>query len=143
MKRITLIILAFIYVSAYGQTKDEYKVLIDSAIAMQKATYGPDIYLIDEKDQPYTPMSDELTRKFKYISVYDKRNKKRLKKGINAWKILPTMNGNKLTINIIDFIITYQKNNYTFGNRGGATVVFEYARNSNKWVLLSTKWSGL
>lgn len=143
MKIIIHIVLAFVSVSAYGQTKNDYKIMIDSAIAMQKAMYRPDIYLIDEKDQPYISTSDDLGKKFKYISLYEIKNRKLLKEGINAWKIFPILNGNRMTINIIDFVITYRKNNYAFGNRGGATVIFEYSCNSNKWILLNTKWSGL
>jgi hypothetical protein len=62
---------------------------------------------------------------------------------IRAWKILPVLNGNKLTIDIVNFKITYRRNNYAFGNGGGATVVFEYFCNERKWVLVDSKWSGL
>ncbi|MEN5193222.1 hypothetical protein [Sphingobacterium faecium] len=116
--------------------------MIDSAILMQETAYKPNIFLIDENDQPYTLSSDKFRNKFKAISLYKKQNRKQLKKGINAWKILPVLTGNKLTIDIIDFIITYNNNNYTFGNGGGATVVFEYNCDIGKWVLVNTKWLG-
>lgn len=143
MKKIILIVLVFTYASSYGQTKDDCKVMIDSAIAMQKVVYLPNIYLIDEKDQPYLLSAEELRKKFKYISLYETQNKKLLKQGINAWKIIPSLNGNRFTVNILDFLITYSKNNYAFKNGGGATVIFEYSCDSNKWILLENKWSGI
>jgi len=117
--------------------------MIDSAIVMQKMAYKPNVYLIDAKDQPYTLSSDKLRDKFKTISLYEKRNRKQLKRGIKAWKIIPVLTGNKLTIDIIDFIITYKNNNYAFGNGGGATVTFEYSCDKKKWILLENKWIGI
>ena len=76
---------------------------------MQKAAYKPNIYLIDEQNQPYMLSSDKLQKEFRYISLFEKRNRKQLKKGINAWKIFPVLNGNRLTIDIVDFTITYRR----------------------------------
>jgi len=146
MKKILLIVSAIlVYVSSYGQSKsNDYKTMVDSAVLMQKkVAYKQNIYLIDEKNQPYILSSEKLPDNFKYIFLYEKRNRKILKKGINAWKILPVLNGNKLTIDIVSFVITYKKNNYAFGNGGGGKVVFEYSCETAKWVLLETKWSGV
>lgn len=143
MKAIMLIAsIVLAYSSSYSQSSD-YKTMIDSAIVMQKAAYKPNIYLIDEQNQPYILSSDKLQKEFRYISLFEKRNRKQLKKGINAWKIFPVLNGNRLTIDIVDFTITYRRNNYAFGNGGGATVIFEYSCDEKKWILLESKWSGI
>lgn len=129
---------------SYGQNQNNYyKIMIDSAIVMQTAAYKPNIYLIDELNQPFIISSDKFQKKFRYIALFKKRNRKQLKKGINAWKIFPVLNGNKLTIDIVDYRITYRRNNYAFGNGGGAKVIFEYSCNEKKWILLESKWLGI
>nr|WP_236590228.1 hypothetical protein [Sphingobacterium multivorum] len=149
MKKMMLIILSFfVCFIVYSQSKDEYKSMVDSAIVLQtkyldQNPYNEDIYLIDVNDRAYCLSSDNKKNKFSSIDVYDKKSKGRLKKGIHAWKILPILNGNRLTVNIIDFGIAYKKHNYHFANSGGATVVFEYQCATGKWVLINTTWSGL
>lgn len=131
-------------ITCYGQiAKNDYKDMIDSAILMQKSAYRLNVYLIDEKDYPYQLTAKSLHGKFKYLSIFDKSNRPRLKKGINAWKIIPTLHGNQLTIDIIDFTITWRKNRYNFGNGGGATVLFEYSCIDQKWILKQSNWNGL
>jgi hypothetical protein len=138
-----------IHISSYCQSKnDDYKKMIDSAIVIQtmhpdKVPYRTGIYLIDAKDQAYILKSDVDQKKFSSINVYDKKNKKLLEKGINAWKVLPVLSGNKLIVSIIDFNITCKRNNYSFANGGGATVVFEYLCDKGRWVFRETKWSGI
>lgn len=144
-----LFVITFVHVSCYGQSKnDDYKKLIDSAIIIQttqadKTPYQPGIYLIDAKDQAYVFTSDVDQKRFGHINVYDKKNKKLLKDGIKAWKVLPVLNGSKLIVSIIDFYITYKKNNYNFANGGGATVIFEYSCDKNAWIFRETKWTGI
>lgn len=144
-----LIVLAVFYcITVYGQNKDEYKRMVDTAIILQtlnaeQAPYKDDIYLIDQKDQAYYLSLDNEKNKFNSINVYDKKNRSRLKKGIHAWEILPVLKGNRLIVNIIDFNITYKNRNYNFANGGGATVIFEYHCDTSKWVLVNTKWSGI
>lgn len=144
-----LIVLAvFACFTVYGQNKDEYKRMVDTAIILQarnpeQTPYNDGIYLIDQKDQAYYLSSDNEKNKFNSINVYDKKNRGRLKKGIHAWKILPVLNGNRLIINIVDFNITYKNRNYNFANGGGATVIFEYHCDTSKWVFMATKWSGI
>ncbi|KLT65387.1 hypothetical protein [Pedobacter sp. BMA] len=150
MKSIILIFaILFAGTVSYGQIKDDdYKKMIDTAIVMQtngsnKTPYRPGIYLIDAKDQGYMLTSAANKKKFGYINVYDKKNKNLLKKGINAWKVLPVLSGNRLIIRVIDLNVIYRNNIYKFGNGGGAAVTFEYLCDKNKWVFKETNWSGL
>ncbi len=137
------------YASTYGQSKDEdYKTMIDSAIVIQtmridNVFYSPDIYLIDAKDQAYSLTSDRDQKKFKYINVYDQKNRKLLRNGVKAWKVLPVLTGNKLVVSIIEFTVTYKNKNYNYANGGGATVVFEYSCDKSKWEFRESKWSGI
>lgn len=149
MKKIVLVILSFfVCFIVYGQSKDEYKSMVDTAVILQtkyldQNPYNEDVYLIDASDRAYYLSSDNKKNKFSSIDVYDKKNKSRLKKGIHAWKILPILNGSRLTVNIVDFRVSYKNHNYHFANTGGATVVFEYQCATGKWVLINTTWSGL
>nr|WP_199158659.1 hypothetical protein [Pedobacter sp. ASV2] len=53
MKKIILIgPVVLFYISSYCQTENnDYKMIIDSAVLMQKMAYKPNLYLIDEKHQ--------------------------------------------------------------------------------------------
>ena len=148
---IVLVLIAALKVNAQ-QNKDEYKVMIDSAIcikytAFKAATknqnnkdYFDNLYLLNEQDQPlnYLPSSN----KFKAITVYDDRNRKIIKKGIYAWKVFASLNNNRFTVTIVDFYITYKNHNYNFANGGGSKTTFEYECGSNNWKLLSSENKG-
>jgi hypothetical protein len=149
MRYIIFIILTSISCFSFGQNRiDDYRKMIDSAVIMQTALprifeNKEDTYLIDQNDQPYILVSNKDQAKFKSISVYAKKNRKLLKDGINAWKVMPTLDNNKLVIHIVNFTITYKKHNYNFANGGGAKVIFEYSCTNDKWVLTESKWSGI
>ncbi len=169
MKSILLISLIFISTSIYSQEKsDDYKKMIDSAITIKAAQLLNDykqklakknntdnwkhyisnykelienIFLIDENHNPYVfSSSKELFEvKFKQLNIYDPTNKKRLKKGIDAWKIVCNLESNKMKIYIIDFKITYTNKIYEFSNGGGMTFIFEYSCEEKKWGIVSVK----
>lgn len=121
--------------------------MIDSAIILQQSrSYSSGdrvIHLIDQNDNPYILISDKDQQKFKSIAVYSKENRKLIKKGIRAWKVLPVLSKNKLIVTIIDFYITYKNKNYNFANGGGAKVVFEYSCDRDEWMFVSSDWSGI
>ncbi|MGA6119346.1 hypothetical protein [Sphingobacterium anhuiense] len=149
--KIILLLLAIIlgHISSYGQNKnDDYKKMVDSAIVIQtmvpdKVPYRSGIYLLDGRDQAYTLTSDTHQKKFSYMNVYDKGSKSLLRKGVEAWKVLPVLSGNKLIVKIICYNITYKKYNYNFANAGGATVIFEYSCEKDTWIFKETKWIGI
>jgi len=136
----------------HAQQKDEYKIMVDSAIAIKykqfkEATeklsnknYLENLYLLNEQDQPlnYLPSSG----KFKAISVYDDRNRKAFAKGVYAWKVFTALNKNQFMVTIVDFYITYKNHNYNFANAGGSKTVFEYQCDHKDWELLSSKSEG-
>lgn len=97
------------------------------------------LYLIDEYDQPVILEGIDAKINFKTIDFHNKKNKKILKHGINAWKIIPMLRGNNYAISIIDFNISYIDNKYQFENGGGTTIVFEYSCVEKKWILVSNK----
>ena len=133
-------------------SKDEYKTMIDSAISLKYAAfkaagknqnnkyYFENLYLINEQDQPLNYLS--ASNKFKFITVYDERNRKAIAKGIYAWKVLTTLNQNHLTVIILDLYITYKNHNYNFSNSGGSKTIFEYECDQNNWKLLSSENKG-
>ncbi len=137
------------------QSKDEFKVMIDSAISLKygplsamvkdenAASYFGNLYLLNEQNEPLNYLEASSKYNFKFISVYDERSLKVIKKGIRAWKVFTILNGNRLTINIVDFYITYKNRNYNFANGGGAKTIFEYSCDENKWVLISFQNRGI
>ncbi|MEV4887756.1 hypothetical protein MRBLMN1_006352 [Chitinophaga ginsengisegetis] len=143
---ITIILVCVLTVHAQ-QNKDDYKTMVDSAIAMmytqfletskkQKSWhYLENLYLLNEHDQPLSYVSS--SSRFKFINIYDDRNKKILSKGIYAWKVFAALNKNKFVVTIIDFYITYKSRNYRFSNGGGSETVFEYSCDEDKWKLIA------
>jgi len=133
--------------------KDDYAAMLDSAISLKynafKAGikkqdnnyYLENLYLLNEQDQPlnYVPSA----HKFKFITIYDDRNRKIIAKGIYAWKALTLLKGNSFTVSIIDFYITYKNHNYNYSNGGGSKTVFEYDCDRKEWKFISSKNFGL
>lgn len=172
MKNILFIVLLSVSLNLYSQdNRDDYRKLIDSSLVIKSTEayknfkddlnkkndtdnwkyyisnykhYIENIYLIDGNNQPYSIDSSKNSDiKFKQIDIYNAKNKKIIKKGIDAWKIVTTLEGNKLKIVIIDFKIIYNKGNYKFANGGGKTVIFEYLCQDKKWALISNKTNAL
>jgi hypothetical protein len=101
------------------------------------------LYLINEDDLPYKYFPTLENIMFKYIDVYKPENKKTLKKGIFAWKILTSLKNDTFIVTIIDFTITYKNGNYNYANGGGSKTLFQYYCQENKWVLIESKSSGI
>lgn len=96
------------------------------------------LYLLDEANRSFK--IDSVSKiQFREIDIYDKKNKGLLKKGIDVWKVIEVLNGNKITISIIDFKVTYKNKNYLFTNEGGSVIVFEYSCKEDRWKLLTEK----
>lgn len=133
------------------QNKDEFKVMIDSAVnikytqladAIKKGNnkdYFINLYLLNEQDQPLNYLYTANKPKFKSISIYDNQNRKTVEKGINAWKVFTVLNKNQFVITITDFYITYKNHNYNFANGGGSKTIFEYNCEENKWKLITSQ----
>lgn len=107
-------------IRGYSQERaNEYKAIIDSAISIKSRELlksyksssqsgmleKEDLYLIDENDLPYKYSGISTGLRFKAINILDPKNKGVLRKGIRAWKIIPVLQGGKLKINIINFLV--------------------------------------
>ena len=108
----------------------------------QLSTKINNLYLLDENNRGFK-INTISKIQFKEIDIYDKNNRSLLKKGINVWKVIEVLNGNSITINIMDFKITYKNKNYQFTNVGGSVIVFEYSCKENQWKLLTVKHLGI
>ncbi|WP_300600714.1 hypothetical protein [Niabella sp.] len=157
MRRAIFLMLFLMAFNSYAQNRNEYKVVIDSAINIKLKTTAVqlsrqdkgmassnDYYLIDQDNRALyysslTPNGINL----KYMDVYNPKNKKILRKGIAAWKVIGSLNGNKFTVTIIDFKITYAKQNYDFSNGGGSMTQFQFSCKENRWLFLNQSASGL
>lgn len=168
MKNIFLVIFLITSINLFSQNKvDDYKRLIDSTIVIKSIeTYNnfqselnkniktdnwkyyidnykhsiENMYLLDSNNHSYQMgLRKNINVKFKEIDIYNKKNSKLLKKGIDVWKIIPSLENNKLEVTIINFKVTLHKDEYQFVNGGGTTIVFEYLCNEKKWTLVSNK----
>ncbi len=136
------------------QNKDEFRTMIDSAVnikytlladAIKKGNnkdYFENLYLLNEQDQPLNYLYTANKLKLKFISVYDKRSRRTIEKGIRAWKVFTALNRNQFVITITDFYITYKNHNYNFANGGGSKTIFEYNCEENKWKLITSQNKG-
>lgn len=148
-----MILLAYVLAVHAQQSKDDYNSMVDSAIIIKYTQlletskkqnneyYIENLYLLNEQDQPLNYVS--FNGKFKFINIYDDRNRKVLSKGIYAWKVLTALNSNKFVVTIINFYITYKNRNYDFSNGGGTRTVFEYSCDEAKWKLISSENRGI
>jgi hypothetical protein len=100
----------------------------------QLANKIDNLYLLDEANRSFK-VDSVCKIQFKEIDIYDKKNRNILKKGINVWKVIEILDGNKITINIIYFKVSYKNKNYQFTNQGGSVTVFEYSCENKKWEM--------
>jgi len=149
MKRILVFLFFNFIVLYYSQNRtDDYKQLLDSAIAIKKNSIEKNVknknyYIINADNSKYSISNKILEENIKSIDIYDKENKFLIKKGINVWKVIPILNKDQLTIDIIDFSVFYKNNNYQFLNNGGSKVIFKYSCIEEKWLLIKESHSGI
>lgn len=155
MKRIILVLIIFSSYPSFSQDKsNDISILYDLAIESHLKILNnfidkgilnlqiKDLYfLADEVSQEYLPTKTG-NFKIEYIDIYNKENRKLLKKGIKAISIKPIrlVNG-EIIITLIDFSVTLCKKNFKFINSGGSTTVFKYSCSKNEWVLKENKYS--
>ncbi|MFC4163904.1 hypothetical protein ACFOWU_09575 [Epilithonimonas zeae] len=164
MKKIIFLIICFLFCSSIFKAQileDEYKILRDLVIVNNAndffdfynkelskdiqtenwKTYSKqlsnkinNLYLLDENNKNLR-VNNTSKITFKEIDIYNKKNINLLKKGINAWKVIQILEGNRIIIKIIDFIINYENKNYQFTNVGGSTTIYEYSCEEKKWKM--------
>lgn len=145
MNKILVLVILLCSTKLYCQIKDDnYQQLIDSAIVINQKNLirkNDIIYVINADNMRYSSFNNSLKDEILTIDIYNKKNKKRLKKGIHIWKIFPNMNKNKLIIKIVYYNLTFKHKNYDFVNEGGTIIVFEYSCKDEKWLLASSRSS--
>ena len=129
---------------------NDFKTLIDSAIHIKCSQilaadnvdkeYLKKIYIVNENGQS---MMLSKGNKLNTLNIYDRKNKHILKKGLHIWKVVTILEKNKFIINIIDFQVTYKRNNYDFANGGGTKIIFEFSCDENNWKLIYNKTQGI
>ena len=122
---------------------NEYKKLVDSAISIAANNYmlqlsensskeNNIIYVVDENSKPIDLDSIKSKLPLKTIDINNKNNRKTLKKGLKILKVRPLLQGNKITITIINFLVKYKGKEYHYFNGGGSFVSFEYSCQEEK-----------
>lgn len=91
------------------------------------------LYLLDENNLPikFKDVRSKLT--FKQINLFDKKNRKTLRKGINALKIMVSLDSNIIKVQIVEFKIKLANNTINFTNMGGSVYVYEYSCKNGDW----------
>src|SRR5438552_9882811 len=83
--------------------KFTYAFIKDAALRdNKKADFLNNIYLLDEQKEPLNYLSDSVNKLFKFIDIFDRKNKKLLSKGISAWEVKGELNNNVFLIRVVD-----------------------------------------
>ncbi|KFE98921.1 hypothetical protein IX39_16075 [Chryseobacterium formosense] len=172
MRRIILCVFTIIFTNFFSQSKrdNDYKKLIDSALILKaNDTYRfynkelereekadnwkiylhnfkkkiNNIYIIDENHLPVNLENVKTDIPLKTIDIENPKNRSVIKKGLDAWKIIPILSENELKINIIAFKVTYKHKLLQFSNGGGSTIIFQYSCEEKKWKLIKEKHKGI
>ena len=133
---------------------NEYKKLVDSAISIAANNYmlqlsensskeNNIIYVVDENSKPIDLDSMKSKLPLKTIDINSKNNRKTLKKGLKILRVRPLLQGNKITITIINFLVKYKSKEYHYFNNGGSSVFFEYSCQEEKWILTKVEHIGI
>lgn len=130
--------------------KNEYKVLIDTAISVF-ADYkykhlgedysGETYYVVDEHSKQIFITNIDTNLSLKTIDIKDKKNIKLIKKGIRVFQVSSVLNGNEISVSIINFIVRYKGKTYYYINNGGATILFQYSCDNEKWILAKVEYN--
>lgn len=132
---------------------NEYKKLVDSAISIAANNYMLQlsensskeniIYVVDENSKPIDLDSIKSKLPLKTIDINNKNNRKTLKKGLKILRVRPLLQGNKIIITIINFLVKYKGKEYHYFNGGGSSVFFEYSCQEEKWILTKVEHIGI
>ena len=133
---------------------NEYKKLLDSAISIAANNYmlqlsensskeNNIIYVVDENSKPIDLDSIKSKLPLKPIDINNKNNRKTLKKGLKILRVRPLLQGNKIIITIINFLVKYKGKEYHYFNGGGSSVFFEYSCQEEKWILTKVEHIGI
>ena len=133
---------------------NEYKKLVDSAISIAANNYMMQlsensskenniIYVVDENSKPIDLDSIKSKLSLKTIDINNKNNRKILKEGLKILRVRPLLQGNKITITIINFLVKYKGKEYHYFNGGGSSVFFEYSCQEEKWILTKVEHIGI
>ena len=133
---------------------NEYKKLLDSAISIAANNYmlqlsensskeNNIIYVVDENSKPIDLDSIKSKLPLKTIDINNKNNRKTLKKGLKILRVRPLLQGNKIIITIINFLVKYKGKEYHYFNGGGSSVFFEYSCQEEKWILTKVEHIGI
>ena len=99
--------------------------------------------MVDENSKPIDLDGIKSELSLKTIDINSKNNRKTLKKGLKILKVHSLLQGNKITITIIDFLVKYKGKEYHYFNGGGSSVFFEYSCQEEKWVLTKVEYIGI
>ena len=133
---------------------NEYKKLLDSAISIAANNYmlqlsensskeNNIIYVVDENSKPIDLDSIKSKLPLKTIDINNKNNRKTLKKALKILRVRPLLQGNKIIITIINFLVKYKGKEYHYFNGGGSSVFFEYSCQEEKWILTKVEHIGI
>ncbi len=157
MKKIILLLFLISYTISFSQSEkadvqlfyytaiknhiDNVRAVFEKGVSVRKVS---DLYFVTKKvSLDFLPKQIE-GYKINYINIYHKKNRKVLRKGIDAVSIHSLqLNGNQVVIPLTDFRIIKKKRNYTFGNGGGSLTTFEYDCETNKWRYVETEFIGI
>lgn len=134
--------------TAYSQDNrtNEYKKLIDSAISIfirhiddnfceNSSKEELIIYLIDEQSKQIDISNVKSRLSLRTIDINDKKNRNLLRKGLKISQVRPIFNNNILTVNIVNYLVSYKDKTFHFVNSGGSAFFFQYSCEQKKWVL--------
>ena len=156
IKKGILLFMLLVTNNLFSQEKrlNEYKKLVDSAISIAANNYmlqlsensskkNNIIYVVDENSKPIDLDSIKSKLPLKTIDINNKNNRKTLKKGLKILRVRPLLQGNKIIITIINFLVKYKGKEYHYFNGGGSSVFFEYSCQEEKWILTKVEHIGI
>lgn len=151
-----LLFMLLIAMGVYSQDKrtNEYRTLVDSAISivaehrykqLSENISKEDfiIYVVDENSKQINLDNVKSKLTLKTIDVKDRKNRKLLKKGLKISEVRPVLQGNTITVTIINFLVNYKGKRYYYVNSGGSTVFFQYSCEEEKWILTKVEHTGI
>ena len=155
MNKLIIIFFFLSFTSGFSQSNNDeikriYQIALEnhidktqSYIEKKIVTYQmSDIYFIS-KFVPFDLLPKKIGGfELNYLSFSNRKHKRLIKKGARVISIeLLNLDGNTISVGLVNFRITFSKGKYIYTNTGSSISLFKYSCDKNKWNFIQTDFN--
>lgn len=155
MNKFIIIFFFLSFISGFSQSNNDeieriYQIALEnhlgktqSYIEKKIVTYQmSDIYFIS-KFVPFDLLPKKIGEfELNYLNFSNRKHKRLIKKGARVISIeLLKLDGNTISVGLVNFHITFSKGQYVYTNTGSSITLFKYSCDKNKWNFIQSDFN--